>query len=227
MNEGKRIAEIRKFLELTQTQLSSIMETTQNNVSLIENGKCQPSAHQIDCLVDKIHANRNWIAYGDGDMFTVSDIPQSYLTAEQIDKIIANSHPQVTSVPYYDKPIGGISESRETTFIPKYMIDYAPFNDCTFYRPVYGESMSPKFKSGDVVACKRLSNKDYVMYGEAYLCIFRRNEETIETLRTLRICEDSSKISLVPLNPNYDSITIPKSTIEVLYIVKGKIERFI
>lgn len=226
MNTGKRISEIRKFLELTQTQLASIMETTQNNVSLIENGRMALSEKHKENLVEKLRVNRTWLSTGDGDMFSLSGIPESYLTKEQMDKIIENTRPSSVAVPFYENPIEGIADDTSSR-TPRYMIDYLPFNDCTFYRPVYGESMIPKFQRGDTIACKRLANKDSLMYGEVYLCTFRRGDETIELLRTIRRTEDPGIVALVPLNPKYDSITIPKSAIEALYIVKGRIERFI
>lgn len=226
MSIGKRITEIRKFLELTQTQLASIMETTQNNVSLIENGRLIPNEKYRENLIGKLHISRTWLDTGDGEMFLLSGIPETYLTKEQMDKIVENTRPSSTSVPFYEQPIEGFEDSA-SSHIPRYMIDYPPFNDCTFYRPVYGESMTPKFKRGDTIACKRLLNKESLMFGEVYLCTFRRGEETVELLRTIRSTENPGHIALVPLNPQYDSITIPKSSIEALYIVKGKIERFV
>jgi len=226
MTIGKRIAEIRKFLELNQTQLASIMETVQNNVSLIENGRLVPSEKYKENLVLKLHVNRTWLETGDGEMFSLSGIPESYLTREQMDKIVENTRPSSTAVPFYENPIEGFADGSDSR-VPRYMIDYPPFNDCTFYRPVYGESMTPKFKKGDTIACKRLANKDSLMYGEIYLCTFRRGDEIVELLRSIRRTDDPGIVSLVPLNPEYDSINIPKSSIEALYIVKGRIERFV
>ncbi len=227
MDKGKRIAKMRKFLELTQTQLATILETTQNIVSQIENGKYQLTEHQLDCLANKIYASRDWILYGDGQMFTQNTIPEFEFTRTQLDKIISNSNAVSSdSVPFIDKPIEGIYNPDDCQK-PQYMVDYPPFNDCSFYRPMYGDSMSPKFKSGDVIACKKIASIEHIMYGEIYLCKYRSGSTMFETLRTIRRCDNPRLLILVPLNPNYDSTTIPKESIEELYIVKGKIERFI
>lgn len=225
MSIGKRLWEVRKFLEMSQTSFASILETDQNKVSLMENGRLAPKDEFLENIISKLHINRTWLMTGDGEMFTIDRIPESHLTKEQLDKVVEHTWYSETAIPFYDKPIEGFSDE-DTEETPKYMIDFRPFNDCTFYRPVYGDSMIPKFRRGDILACKRISDKDPLIYGETYICSFIQDGRTIELLRTIRRNEDPGTISLVPLNPEYDPIIIPVTSIEALYIIKGRIERF-
>ncbi|MEG2479941.1 MAG: S24 family peptidase, partial [Mucinivorans sp.] len=107
----------------------------------------------------------------------------------------------------------------------EYYINIEPFNDCSFYRPVYGNSMSPRYNSGDVVACKRIQDKRVIMYGETYLCVIKIEADFYETIKMLRKNVDPSMITLKPLNPEFDETVVPLDSILELYMVKGKVER--
>jgi transcriptional regulator with XRE-family HTH domain len=109
---------------------------------------------------------------------------------------------------------------------PEFYVDFQPFNDCTAYLPIYGDSMYPHFTSGEIVAVKKVSNHDIILWGEAYLIITDTNANNMKTVKLLYPHEDEDKIILRASNPEYKGDTIiPKSSILNLYIVKGKITR--
>lgn len=109
---------------------------------------------------------------------------------------------------------------------PEFYVDFQPFNDCTAYLPIYGDSMYPHFSSGEIVAVKKVSNHDIILWGEAYLIITDTNANNMKTVKLLYPHEDEDKIILRASNPEYKGDTIiPKSSILNLYIVKGKITR--
>ncbi len=132
-------------------------------------------------------------------------------------------------VPYYDIDVNAtvISSFSDVREDPEFYVDYRPFNDCSAYVPVYGDSMYPRFASGEVIAVKQVFNPEYLQWGEAHLVITDSNTNNMRVIKTIHPCDhDNSKIILRSTNPNFKGDTvIPKESILSLYIVKGKVTR--
>lgn len=132
-------------------------------------------------------------------------------------------------VPFYDidvtaSIVRSFNDIKET---PEYFVDFRPFNDCKAWMPIYGDSMYPRFQSGEIVAIKQVSNFEGIQWGEPHLII----TDTTYDLRTVKTIhpydKDADKIILRATNPNYKGDTIvTKESILSLYIIKGKVTRF-
>lgn len=213
-----RLLESRKALHLTQRQMADILSIRQNAYSMIETGKTNLTERNKSTLAEKLHINPSWLTEGIGPMFDVT--PKARTVRH--------------GVPYYNVPIADYAQfsnsghtDTELYFdgTPEYDIDYPPFNDCTFYRPVVGESMSSRFCTSDVVACKKIADPTVIMFGETYLCVITEGTVSYEIIRIIRKHDDPNQIILKPQNSLFDDITIRKESIKELYIIKGKISR--
>ena len=159
-------------------------------------------------LATRLNVNPAWITNGTGDPFLAG-----FATAEQ-----------AGGVPFYN-----ISEEdqfivQETT--PEYFVNYKPFNDCYAYIPVYGDSMYPKYASGEVIAIKEVINREVLQWGEAYLIITDAKANGLRSIKLLHEHPDKSKLILRSSNPNFKGDTIiERENIIALYIIKGKITR--
>lgn len=246
-----KIVAIRKFLGLTQKQLSEILRIKQNTISLIENEKINLTRSNKQLLIERLGVNPQWLEEGTGDIIIGrTQIPQEIPTLTPAQQNVVkhgsraasqpaiyttsspgctiSSSPENTGVPYYDKPVtGSILESFSDmdNLEPEYYINIAPLNSCSFYRPVYGESMSPRYNPGDIIACEKIHNKKMIMYGEVYLCMIKSDADYYETIKVLRKNPNPAMITLKPLNSDYDEMTIPLDNIVQLFIIRGKIER--
>lgn len=161
--------------------------------------------------------NLDWLITGEGGMFKGS----TELT------IVDSS---TKGVPYYESidVSGGIipmfNDNKET---PTFYIDYPHFNDCTAYLPVVGDSMYPKYASGEIIAVKQIFNFDMILWGEPYLIIGNGNTDGLRTVKLVHPHpDDPNKIILRASNPNFKGDTpIAISDIVSIFIVKGKITR--
>lgn len=215
-----RLLQVRKFLGLTQKQLADILQVGQNTYSMIENEKIKLTDRNRNILAEKMHINPLWLDTGIGEMLLTTKAKTLNRT-NQSDSV---------GVPYYSKPVTGsmvISFDDLARDAPEYFINYIPFNDCAFYRPVFGESMVPRYNPGDVIACKKVTNKNLILYGETYLCMIAIDGDFYETIKILRKHSDPAQIILQPTNPAFDDSVVSINSIIDLYIIKGKIERII
>jgi len=96
------------------------------------------------------------------------------------------------------------------------------FEDCDRAFPLWGDSMSPVYQSGQIVLCKEYSQwQDYVPYGEVFLVI----TDVLRTVKYVKKASSEDKYLLVSENPHFDSFEVPKQHIRRMFIVKGAIKR--
>ena len=130
-------------------------------------------------------------------------------------------------VPVYEMDATAvIVEAYPDTETPAYSINFAPVNDCTAALPVYGESMEPGIRSGDIVFVRELHNRTTLQWGEIYLVV---TDETCDNMRTIKRVyphPDGQHYILRADNPTYRGDTvIPIASVLKIFIVKGHFAR--
>ncbi len=157
--------------------------------------------------------NREWLTNGTGEPLL-----------KKVQKIVETKE----GVPFYDL---SITDSRlEDVMITEeqveYFVNYKPFNDCTAYLPVFGDSMYPKYASGEIIAVKAITNLDVLQWGEAYVVMSDDSTNGIRSIKNIHEHPDRTKLILRSSNPNFRGDTvIEKKNISSLFIIKGKITR--
>ncbi|WP_306541094.1 LexA family transcriptional regulator [Dysgonomonas sp.] len=195
----------------TQKDMESILGVTQSFISRVKNGRELMPDYCLEKLSDEF-------GYENVNKFII------------LNKTNKSENNEANGVPYYENI--DVSASITTMFndnkeTPTFYIDYQHFNDCTAYLPVVGDSMYPRYASGEIVAVKQIFNKDIIQWGEAYLIVCNDNADSLRTIKLVHPCEkDETKIILRASNPNYKGDTpISKDDIISMFIVKGKITR--
>jgi len=166
-----------------------------------------------DRLAFRFNVNREWLTHGLGEPILQQAVP------------IADTQ---EGVPYFDI---NLAETDMDKFLvaehqPDYFVNYRPFNDCTAYLPVFGDSMYPRYASGEIIAVKEISNYNVLQWGEAYLVITDEKTNHLRSIKLVHEHPDASKLILRSSNPNFRGDTvIGKENIKAMYIIKGKITR--
>jgi len=234
MEYPKRIEAILSALRLNQTGLAKELGVSRGIISEFTSGAREPSK---DFLfgISKLGISVDWFLSGEGPMFvgkteTVSDLKTDTISVlpDQKDDECAEVNHSGRGVPYYDVDVmAHISTVLESTdAAPDFFVDFRPFNDCTAYLPVYGDSMFPMIQSGEIIAVKRINNLDVLLWGEPYLVVTSADANEMRTVKLVHQHENPGFIILRASNPNFKGDTIvPKEAILALYIVKGKISR--
>lgn len=98
---------------------------------------------------------------------------------------------------------------------------YVPaFSDCTFLIRVKGDSMYPRYLSGDIVACREVHDTGtFFQWGKAYVL----DTDQGVVLKRIRRSERPDHILCVSDNPDYEPFDVPVSSIYHLAIVRGLI----
>jgi len=147
----------------TQKEFAIALNIKEGSLSDILRGRVGISNSIKDRLEFRLHVNVDWLETGVGEPL------------KKRGPVI----PEIKEgVPYYD-----ISLSDADTFIlmeekAEYFVNYKPFNDCTCYLPVYGDSMYPRYASGEIIAVREVTNFDVLQWGEAYVVMANERQIT-------------------------------------------------
>ncbi|MCC8146180.1 MAG: XRE family transcriptional regulator, partial [Bacteroidales bacterium] len=217
----QRIREVIKDSGLKMEEFSTKIGTHQSSLS-----RALSEGNNVgDATINKIslafNVNKDWLISGKGMKYNAN---QKDLKAPERVMISYEG-----GVPFYEdiESSGGIiPQQMNNVETPTFYINYEHFNDCTAYLTHVGDSMSPKYCSGEIIAVKRIYNFDIILWGEAYLVITNDSANNLRTVKLLFQHRDDDKIVLRSCNPDYKGDTIiRKEDIISLFVIKGKITR--
>jgi len=100
------------------------------------------------------------------------------------------------------------------------MISVPRFSDCTDAVNIYGDSMYPVYKSGEIILIKPW-RESFIDYGCCYLIVTKNGNRMVKYLRR---SEHSDKVLCVSENKQFDPFEIDRSDILRLFLVRGSIK---
>lgn len=219
MKANERLQILRKELRLNQSQLADALFIKQGSYSDIERGKVGVSRKIILLLERDFNVNSKWITEGEGDMF-LKNKEHNAESSCLLGRCKGNS---TDCIRYYDVDA---SASQVEMFKDKNKVEYQDlcvpgFNDCTIALNVWGDSMIPILKSGEIVMLKEW-NESFIEYGHIYMIVTKNNHRMIKYIQP-----DKSEESVLCESANdfYKPFPIKREDILKLYVVKGHIER--
>lgn len=221
MTKNLRLKDARIKSGLSQSDLAKKLGVNPQYINMLEDNKGY-SYKKAKELSEILNVSADWLFFGRNNAGEMEPPTQEGTKIIPIRK---------EGVPYYDIDVT-LTVARSFSDVqeePEYYVDYKPFNDCTAFLPVYGNSMFPMFASGETVAVKQIFNLDAILWGEAYLII---TDEEANNLRTIKLLfpvdGDSSRVILRASNPSFKGDTvIKKESILSLYAIRGKVTRFV
>ncbi|WP_293313380.1 LexA family transcriptional regulator [Pedobacter sp. UBA5917] len=212
MNENQRLKTLMDLLGFrTQKDFAAALNIKQGSLSDILRERIHVSNAIKDKLELKFDVNKAWLENGTGEPFFKKN-PGGGIPKE--------------GVPYFDMSLSDIKDFIVEEEKAEYLVNYLPFNDCTAYLPVYGDSMYPKYAAGEIIAVKEITNLEILQWGEAYVVMTDEYSNSLRTIKLIFQHRDNTKLILRSSNPNFKGDTvISKKNIQSLYIIKGKITR--
>lgn len=152
--------------------------------------------------------NETWLLTGEGEMLKES----TEATAP---------HNRIRYWVDVDATAGGVTLFDDQV-TPKYIdLDIPEFRDCTDAVNLYGDSMLPLYKSGQIIILKEWI-ESFIDYGNVYLVITKKGNRMVKYLRK---GSDPQHVLCVSENKDFDPFEIEKADILRLYLVKGGISK--
>lgn len=213
---GARLKEARLAKQMTLSEFYTPITKHIGNCSSIESGRRRIGKRLSKEILEHHRINPRYLNTGMGEMFLKSDDPN-----EQFPHL-------EEGVPYFNINFSEMTFGELQVFQepPEYYVNYRPFNDCDAYLPIYGDSMYPKFTSGEIIIVKEIRNRDVIQWGEAYLIVTDEQANNITTVKLLFEHPNAEKIVLRSLNPDFKGDTVlQRAVIKRMFLVKGKVTR--
>ena len=178
------------------------------------------SIADVHKICDTFRVRKGWLVDGEGDKYRCPEeilekipaLPSKYSsnqTEDSIDSLKTKPH-----IPT-DVMAGGTTGISEAVTLGqcemKPVVRMLPSYDYTI--TIKGDSMSPKYESGDVIAIKKVS--DVIEWGKSYVL------DTHDGAVLKRLYKDGNKFRCVSYNEEYPDFFIEENIVEGIYRVVG------
>ena len=164
-----------------------------------------------DILSSDLGISPKWLILGDGDMLSGFDSPE----AEPQPNTAAHTLPLI--------PLEAFAGPGLPTYEDMKIEDYytvTDFKNSDFLIRVKGDSMTPKYNGGDLVACKKVTETYFLQWGRVYV-IYTQSQGIM--IKRVEPADDNDYIKCVSDNPKYAPFDVPKSDIVSIALVNGAI----
>lgn len=195
------IKAFRKANKLTQDELATYLGTGKSFISLVENGRCALPDAKFSMILNN---SEGWDISMFEEAGTISHQKQDttigipLLPVEAVAGVLSGNDMQVMEYDceYYNIPT---------------------FKGAEFLIRVSGDSMQPKYYSGDIVACKRLPIDTFFQWNRVYVI----GSEQGVILKRVRQGSDAEHITLISENTDYAPFELPLNKIHSIALVVG------
>ena len=204
---ANRIRDARENKELDQTALAAKVDVATRTLQRWEKGEQVPDSNFLLRLARYTGVRVEWLLTGEGEM---------YHTLPPKGKIIPLHKEQVLrKVSLVDVPLLSSVPAGKTAalFHPEQVERYVTVDNVkdptAFALVVKGNSMAPRIEDGDIVV---VSPQQEARNGD--ICVVRVSDEDV----LKRVKFEGSYVHLVPLNPDFEPVTVKKR--DVMFVWK-------
>lgn len=208
MTFGERLKQVIDGKGITPYELALQTGVSQATLSrILGNVTAKPSLKTAEILAEYLQVNRTWLLSGEGEMISKAPVKRE-------------SH----SIRYWvdvDATAGGVTMFDD--MITKNYIDLniPEFRDCTDAVNLYGDSMAPLYKSGQIIILKEWT-ESFIDFGNVYLIVTKSGNRMVKYLRK---GTDRQHVLCVSENKDFDPFEIEIGDILRLYLVKGSVQK--
>ena len=213
----------KKKLLKDQQEIAQYTDYAYTTVSEILNGKQPLTEKFIKIFCREYKVNSDFIIKGVGEIL----VGEEYNHATKDENHVEKGEPEfynrkMTGFYYPDvSAAAGLEKAIENSELTKIPIYIPSFGQGLSFVNVYGDSMYPKFCSGEVIGITEVE-KDYVIFGHAYVVVLNDGQVFIKYIRKGK---DDNHWILASENVKYENKEFNISKIRKVFIVKGVITK--
>lgn len=208
MTTGQRLLEIRRQLRLNQAEMGEKIGLGQGGYSSIETDRTDISK-SVQLLLEKnLNINIDWLLTGSGEMF----MPNK---DTGFDRNGGNDYIPLLDVSAW---AGGMLGEPEPQYLTRLLNYHVPgFEKADFLIPVSGDSMEPQYRSGDIIAIKKIDQSEFLQWGRVHVLDTRQGI----VLKQIYRGSSSDCIKCVSSNLRYEPFEIKINDCHGIYLVLG------
>ncbi len=213
MKDYERLSVAIKKMGLSNQDFAVLIGVDNSGLSKKLNGRQRLTPYIYKLIEVLTDINTKWLRTGKGEMFIHKDTPKVVFKDDKTGGLVS-SRPHFIS----DTMAGGLSESATSDCEPFPVVRHLGEYDCTI--SVYGDSMLPTFRSGDVIALRADRETNFLRWGEPHVL------DTQDGVILKRIYDgEDDRIVCKSDNPDYPEFSVPKEAIRHIFRVVGLIRK--
>ena len=189
---AEKLKELRTKAGFTQEELAKKLNVTRKTINSYENGSSIPD--HLEIILNKI------LNHDD------SSVTLGYITGFYLPEVSASA---------------GLEKSIYNDELKKIPVTIPGWEKDIIFINVFGDSMYPKFNSGEVIGVKYVEFQ-YLNYGYPYVVVFNDGEVFIKIIQPGK---DEEHLVLESVNAFYKPKEFHKSLIKSFYSIKGVIKK--
>lgn len=207
----QRIIEFIKYKGIGQTKFEKAVGLSNGYLNQLRHA---PSYEKIQMIIGAFpDLNEVWLLTGEGEMLKSEAQQSASLPATEKSRIRYWVDVEATA--------GGLTMFEDNPMSRCIEMSIPEFGDCTDAVNLYGDSMFPLYKSGQIIILKEWV-ESFIDFGNVYLVITKSGNRMVKYLRK---GSDAAHVLCVSENPAFDPFEILIDDILKLYIVKGSISK--
>jgi len=202
-----RIRMARENKDLDQKTLAAKIDVASRTLQRWEKGLQVPDSNYLLRLAKHTGVRPEWLLTNDGEMYPGPQPRGKIIPFHQdslLNKVSLVDIPLLSTV-----PAGKTAALFHPDHVERYITVDNIKDQGAFALIVKGKSMSPKIEDGDIVV---VSPRQEVRNGD--ICVVRVNDEDV--LKKIKI--DENYVHLIPLNTNFEPVTVRKR--DVMFVWK-------
>lgn len=171
------------------------------------------------------HLSITWLLTGEGDMLCTIPVKNQPRTKDEPrtnQPTTCHTQAGIPLIPV--DAVAGFNGIDSPTIqihdCQRYLVPEFQQLNAEFMIRVSGSSMYPKYSSGDILACRKLTSYHFIQWGKIYVI---DSEQGAMVKRLFPCDEDTDYVICKSDNPNYPPFELPKTEIRSLSIVLGAI----
>ncbi len=193
---------------LSKTALADSLGVKPAKFSEILNGRMMAGTDMMSILTDTYDISAEWLLTGNGSIYRSDEASIETSNIKQIPLIPTEAFAGYGEYTYDDMPIEEYYAIQE-------------FDHADFLIRIKGDSMSPKYNGGDVIACKLVKEVTFWQWHRVYAICTRNQGVLIK--RVEEYPQNRSFITLVSENPVYKPFELHEDEIVSVALVLGAI----
>lgn len=220
---SRTVQAINRLLEtttgLTKSALADSFAIKPAKFSEILNGRMCAGTDIMGVLCSKYGVSSKWLLTGSGNMQSTSETEISAIEKDTQLSVGIALHDEhgIPLIPI--EAVAGVLSGDDVSVMDYECEHYTipMFKGAEFLIQVKGDSMQPKYYSGDIVACKRLPLDTFFQWNRVYVV----DTEQGVLIKRVRAAADTKHITLVSENSDYAPFKISRKQIYSLALVLG------
>lgn len=193
------------------------------NIFNVKQGNNNATEAMIKALCDAYSIRKEYIYLGQGAIYEGQAVPMIKGGLSQgFEQVPAASKSALKQIPMYENvdALGGkidIFVDNNNAYVTGYA-DIPNLGDSNAIIKISGDSMYPRYKAGDLIAIKRISDFDVIQYGQPHV-IVTEEQRLVKYLRRSRnkgcwlLCSENTA--------HYDDFEIEVSKVKHLFLIRG------